>query len=123
MKTVLKIASISGAVAVILGAFGAHVLKTKISPEFLDAYKTGVQYHFYHTLALLAVGLLMKTQESKSLKWSASLFVAGISLFSGSLYLMALTGIKIFGIITPFGGVAFIAAWLCLFVHISKISK
>ena len=86
----------------------------------LEVFKTGVQYQFYHTFALLAVGILMHFGESKALKASANLFLTGIILFSGSLYALAITGIKPLGIITPFGGVAFIAGWVMLLVHIRK---
>ncbi|HEY5590046.1 MAG TPA: DUF423 domain-containing protein [Paludibacter sp.] len=120
MKSILTIAAISGMLAVVLGAFGAHVLKGIISPEMLETYKTGIQYHFYHTFALLVVGILMHFNSSKALKWSAWLFMIGILLFSGSLYALAISGIKILGIITPFGGVIWIAAWILLAVHCSK---
>jgi len=120
MKKILSLAAISGMLAVALGAFGAHGLKQMISPEMLEVYKTGVQYQFYHTFALLAVGILMHFNPSKALKWSASLFTTGIVLFSGSLYILAISGIKTLGIITPFGGVAWIAAWILLAVHCSK---
>lgn len=120
MKNTLTIAAISGMLAVILGAFGAHILKGMISHEMLEVYKTGIQYHFYHTFALLAVGILMYFNSSKALKWSADLFTTGIILFSGSLYVMAITGIKLVGIITPFGGVLWIIAWILLAVHFTK---
>jgi uncharacterized membrane protein YgdD (TMEM256/DUF423 family) len=120
MKRTLAIAAVSGMTAVMLGAFGAHGLKKVISPEMLEVFKTGVQYQFYHTFALLAVGILMYFGESKALKWSANLFLIGILLFSGSLYILAITGIKPLGIITPFGGVAFIIGWILLAVHAYK---
>ncbi|MDD4993295.1 MAG: DUF423 domain-containing protein [Paludibacter sp.] len=120
MKKVLTTAAISGMTAVMLGAFGAHALKKVISPEMLEVFKTGVQYQFYHTFALLAVGILMYFGESKALKWSANLFLTGILLFSGSLYALTLTNIKMLGVITPFGGVAFIAGWVLLVVHLRK---
>ncbi|MFT3754125.1 MAG: DUF423 domain-containing protein [Paludibacter sp.] len=120
MKKTLIIAAISGMLAVILGAFGAHGLTKIISPEMLEVYKTGVQYQFYHTFALLAVGILMHFNQSKVLKWSANLFMAGIVLFSGSLYTLSITGIKVLGAITPVGGVAFIAGWVLLAVHVRK---
>jgi len=122
MKSILTIASISGLLAVALGAFGAHALKKMISPEMLEVYKTGVQYQFYHTFALLAVGILMHFNTSKALKWSGYLFVVGILLFSGSLYVMTITGIKALGIITPFGGTVWIVAWFLLLLHCRKIS-
>lgn len=122
MKSILTVAAISGLVAVILGAFGAHFLKGIISPEMLETYKTGIQYQFYHTIVLLAVGVLMSFFNSKALKWSAYLFVIGMLLFSGSLYVMAISGVKALGIITPFGGVIWIAAWILLIVHCSKLT-
>jgi len=122
MKSILTIAAISGLLAVVLGAFGAHALKKMISPEMLEVYKTGVQYQFYHTFALLAVGILMHFNTSKALKWSGYLFVVGILLFSGSLYVMTITGIKALGIITPFGGTVWIVAWFLLLVHCRKIN-
>jgi len=122
MKVVLTIAAISGLLAVIFGAFGAHVLKGILSPEMLETYKTGVQYQFYHTFALLAVGILMNFNQSKALIWSATLFMIGMILFSGSLYVLAISGVKALGIITPFGGVTWIAAWILLFVHCRKLT-
>jgi len=122
MKTVLTIAAVSGLLAVILGAFGAHVLKGIISSEMLETYKTGVQYQFYHTFALLAAGILMNFNQSKALKWSAYLFMIGMILFSGSLYVLAISGVKVLGIITPFGGITWIAAWILLIVHCSKLA-
>jgi uncharacterized membrane protein YgdD (TMEM256/DUF423 family) len=122
MKSILTIAAISGLLAVVLGAFGAHALKKMISPEMLEVYKTGVQYQFYHTFALLTVGVLMHFNTSKALQWSGYLFVLGILLFSGSLYVMTITGIKALGIITPFGGTVWIAAWFLLMVHCRKLT-
>ena len=123
MKQIFITAAISGMLAVALGAFGAHVLKKMIAPDMLEVYKTGVQYHFYHTFALLATGILLHLKPSKSLKTAAYLFMAGIVLFSGSLYALAFTGIKVLGIITPFGGVAWLIAWLLLAIHFSKYTR
>ena len=123
MKTVLSVAALSGLLAVALGAFGAHGLKAIISSEMLEVYKTGVQYQFYHTFALLAAGILMNFNQSKALKWSATLFMIGIILFSGSLYVLAISGVKAFGFITPFGGITWIAAWFLLFVHCRKLTS
>jgi uncharacterized membrane protein YgdD (TMEM256/DUF423 family) len=123
MKSILTIAAISGLLAVVLGAFGAHALKKMISPEMLEVYKTGVQYQFYHTFALLAVGILMHFNTSKALQWSGYLFVLGILLFSGSLYVMTITDIKGLGIITPFGGTVWIVAWFLLMVHCRKFTN
>lgn len=123
MKIFLTAAAITGALAVILGAFGAHLLKQLITPEMLAVYKTGVEYQFYHTFALLAVGILMHLNPSRVLKWSGYLFLAGTIIFSGFLYLLAITGIKILGAIVPIGGVLFIAGWICLLVHVLNTNK
>lgn len=123
MKQIFVTAAISGMLAVALGAFGAHILKKMITPDMLEVYKTGVQYHFYHTFALLATGILLYLKPSKSLKTAAYLFIAGIVLFSGSLYALAITGIKALGIITPFGGVAWLIAWLLLAIHFGKYTR
>ena len=120
MKLFLAVAAISGALAVLLGAFGAHLLKQVIIPEMLEVYKTGVQYQFYHTFALLAVGILGRQYPSGILKWSGYLFIAGITIFSGFLYLLAITGIKALGMIVPIGGLSLVAAWICLLMHILK---
>ena len=120
MRLFLVVAAISGALAVLLGAFGAHLLKQMITPEMLEVYKTGVQYQFYHTFALLAVGILWNQNHSKILKWSGYLFIAGAAIFSGFLYLLAITGIKSLGMIVPIGGLSMVAAWICLLIHILK---
>lgn len=109
-KTFLFIAAVSGFLAVAIGAFGAHGLKPHISPEAMQWYETGSRYHFYHTLALLAIALLMKN-DSKLLGYAGFAFLIGILLFSGSLYVMAVTGMKKLGMITPIGGVALLAGW------------
>ncbi len=121
MKLFLTAGALSGAMAVLLGAFGAHLLKQMISPEMLEVYKTGIQYQFYHTFALLVVGILMNIKPTKTLKWSGYLFMAGIIVFSGFLYLLAITGIKTLGMIVPIGGLALVAAWICMLIHILKI--
>ena len=109
----IKLTALSGALAVMLGAFAAHGLKGSLSAQMLDTYQTGVLYHFIHTLALLAI--LSLPLNERSLLWAARCFILGIVLFSGSLYLIAISGISILGIITPVGGSAFIAGWLLLF--------
>ncbi len=120
-KTLLMIAAISGLLAVAIGAFGAHGLKGRVTTDLMAVYQTGVQYHFYHTLALLFVGILMlQFPQVSLLSWSGCLFVAGMIIFSGSLYVMALTGIKWLGAITPIGGVAFIAGWLTMAIAFYK---
>ena len=107
--------------AVALGAFGAHALKTRLSAEMLAVWHTGVEYHAYHALGLLAVGLVAgQLPESTLLKWSGWLMLAGIVLFSGSLYALALSGERWLGAITPIGGMAFLAAWGLFVIAVLK---
>jgi uncharacterized membrane protein YgdD (TMEM256/DUF423 family) len=113
-KLFLSLGAAFAVAAVVLGAFGAHALKERMPPDLLAVYQTAVQYHFYHALGLLAVGLVAnQLPGSVLLKWSGGLMAAGIVLFSGSLYVVALTGARGLGVITPVGGTAFIAAWAC----------
>jgi uncharacterized membrane protein YgdD (TMEM256/DUF423 family) len=98
--------------AVAVGAFGAHALKARLAPESMAIYQTAVQYHFWHALGLLAVGILLQQRpDSGALASAAWLLTAGVLLFCGSLYALALTGTRGWGAVTPFGGVAFLAAW------------
>jgi uncharacterized membrane protein YgdD (TMEM256/DUF423 family) len=114
-KTFLLLASVLGGMAVALGAFGAHALESRLSADLLATYETGVRYHFYHALALLGVvAVISRWPAAGAAVWAGWLFVAGIVIFSGSLYILAFTGIRWLGAITPIGGVAFIAGWLCL---------
>ena len=119
-KTILMTASAFLALAVGLGAFGAHGLKSQLSAELMQTYKTGIEYHFYHALGLLLVGIIAITFPSTYIKWSAILLSIGIVLFSGSLYVLAISGIKWLGAITPLGGLSFIAGWVTLFIGIWK---
>jgi len=119
-KMILLTAAVLLAVAVAVGAFGAHALKAKISPDLLQVYKTGVEYHFYHALGLLLVGILSINWPSGLLNWSALFLTLGIFLFSGSLYVMAILGIRWLGAVTPFGGLSFIAGWILLFIAVWK---
>ena len=115
MKLFLFLAGAFGFLSVAIGAFGAHAAKARISPEMLDIYHTGTQYQMYHSLALLAVALLLKFYpDSKYFNTSGWLFIAGIIIFSGSLYLLSLTGIKVLGAITPIGGLCFLGGWISL---------
>src|SRR5262249_52495898 len=101
--------------AVALGAFGAHALKAKLAPDLMAVYQTAVQYHFWHALGLLAVGMLFLNQpDSGALVAAAWLLFAGLILFGGSLYTLALTGVRLWGAVAPFGGVAFLGAWAAL---------
>ena len=114
-KLFLTLASLSGMTAVILGAFGAHALKDRLDEYSLGVFETAVQYHFYHSLALLAVGVIaLQLPSTTLLKSSGWLFFIGILVFSGSLYILSMTGVKWLGAITPLGGLAFIAGWACL---------
>jgi uncharacterized membrane protein YgdD (TMEM256/DUF423 family) len=102
-------------VGVVAGAFGGHALKSRLAPELMSIYQTAVQYHFWHALGLLAVGIALTLRpESGALIAAAWLLVAGLVLFCGSLYLLALTGVRGFGAVTPIGGAAFLAAWAAL---------
>jgi uncharacterized membrane protein YgdD (TMEM256/DUF423 family) len=106
-----SVASVALALAVMLGAFGAHGLRDRLDAYSMGVYEKAVFYHFIHALGLLMVSILPRTKASSYVCW---LLVAGILLFSGSLYLLAVTGTRMLGAVTPFGGVAFIAAWLLL---------
>ncbi len=115
-RIILLFAALSGAVAVALGAFAAHGLKAQLAPYLLDVFKTGVQYQVWHSLALLGCGIWARIMPTKAVLYAALFFAAGILLFSGSLYALALTGIKWFGPITPLGGMCFIIGWVALAV-------
>lgn len=120
-KTFLLLGSANMALAVILGAFGSHGLKGKLEERLFSAFSTGVEYHFYHALGLLAIGLLaQQLQDSSLLKTSGWLMFTGICLFSGSLYALALSGMKWLGPITPIGGLLLITSWVVLFASILK---
>lgn len=111
MNYLISIAALCGGLSVALGAFAAHGLKAKLSESMLMVFQTGVQYQFYHSLAMLLVVILYRQFGQPLLLWSYGFMLAGIVCFSGSLYLLALTGNKIFGPITPIGGVFFLIAW------------
>lgn len=122
--TTLLWACIMGGLAVVIGAFGAHALK----PVLIDAgtsevFELAVRYQFYHALALLGTGILMARLNSRRLSFSGLFFLVGIFLFSGSLYILSFTGIKILGAVTPFGGICFIAGWVCLGWEVYKNKK
>lgn len=120
-KIFTALGSINALIAVMLGAFGAHALKNRLTPEMMEIFQTGVQYHFYHALGLLAVGVIAyHLPDSGWLKWSGWLMLAGIIIFSGSLYILSISGIKWLGAITPIGGTAFIIAWILLTVAVLK---
>jgi uncharacterized membrane protein YgdD (TMEM256/DUF423 family) len=119
-KLFLTIGALSGGLAVALGAFGAHGLKKIVPPETVSTFQTGVQYQMYHALALLATAIIFEKFPNKLISWSGFAFCIGTLLFSGSLYLLTLfkatgkVGMEGIGIITPFGGLFFIAGWILL---------
>lgn len=120
MKLILYFASVSGMLSVAFGAFGAHVLKTMLTPRMIETFETAVRYQFYHTLALLLVAVLFYLTKNQALVYASYLFMAGIVLFSGSLYALVFTSLptgeplRWLGMVTPLGGVAFIAGWFYL---------
>ena len=111
-KLIIILAGVNGFLAVSIGAFAAHMLRDRLSPELLNTFQSGVQYLMYHALALLGIGLMMLNfSASNLLRISAYLMMSGIILFSGSLYLLSITGIRWLGAITPLGGLCFLTAW------------
>jgi uncharacterized membrane protein YgdD (TMEM256/DUF423 family) len=114
-RVILYIAAIALFVAVAAGAFGAHTLGKQVGPERIAVWQTAVQYHAWHGLALFGVGLLMRTSPARrGFAVAAGFFLAGIVMFSGSLYLLAVTGATGLGFVTPVGGIAFLAGWATL---------
>ena len=114
-KLFITLASLSGMLAVMFGAFGAHALRARLDDYAMGVFETAVQYHFYHSLALLAVGVVALSQpQTVLLRSSGWLFLLGIVIFSGSLYLLGITGVRWLGAVTPLGGLAFIGGWACL---------
>lgn len=111
-RTILAAAGILGATGVALGAFGAHALKARLSPEQLEIYRTGVLYHLIHAVALLA--LARSSERLRAPAITASLFAGGVVIFSGSLYVLAVTGVRAWGAVTPFGGLALLGGWSTL---------
>jgi uncharacterized membrane protein YgdD (TMEM256/DUF423 family) len=109
MRLWLAVAAVNGALAVAAGAFGAHGLETRLTPDMLAVFETGARYHMYHALAIGLAAIA-------GARWAAGLFLGGIVLFSGSLYLLALSGMSALGMITPLGGVLFLGGWICLAV-------
>jgi uncharacterized membrane protein YgdD (TMEM256/DUF423 family) len=99
------------ALATVLGAFGAHALKAHLSPDKLAVYETAVRYHFIHALGLLVIGVLLRSADGELLRWSATLVLVGIILFSGSLYLLTFGAPRFLGVVTPHGGLALIGGW------------
>ena len=113
-KTFLLLGAVAAFLAVALGAFGAHGLRGRLSPEMLAVFQTGVQYHMSHALSLILVSGIMGRMSGWLIQTAGWCFVAGIVFFSGSLYLLAVTGVTILGAVTPIGGLLFLAGWACL---------
>ena len=118
----LLLSAFAGFTGVALGAFAAHGLKQRLTPEYLAVFQTGTHYQLIHALALFGVGLLALQMPGRLVNLAGGAFALGILLFSGSLYLLTLSGIGKLGIITPFGGVAFLVGWLCLGLSAWKLT-
>lgn len=114
MRWWLVVGAVNGFLSVAAGAFGAHALKARLPQDLLVIFETGARYHMYHALALVAVGLLGQFRPSPLLAGAGWAMLAGIILFSGSLYALALSGVRVLGAITPLGGVGFLAGWVLL---------
>ncbi len=113
--------ALGAALSVILGAFGAHGLKSRLPPEILATFETGVQYQFYHALGVILIGIVVQFTKASAMVTAAGwLMLAGIVLFSGSLYAICFSGIRSLGMITPVGGMAFIVAWVLLAIGILR---
>lgn len=120
-KLFLIVGSVLGATGVMIGAFGAHALKNLLeSSGRLETFETAVKYQFYHALALILLGILMNQQEHAFYQYSGYSFVFGTLIFSGSLYILCLTGITKFGMITPIGGLLLIIGWLLMMMGVIK---
>lgn len=120
-KLSLQIGALLAGLAVVIGAFGAHALKVTLAETgYGETYELAVRYQFYHSFALLVTGLLMNYFPSQLFKYAGLSFLLGVIFFSGSLYVLSLTGIKVLGAITPIGGLCFIAGWILLFVGVTK---
>jgi len=115
MKFFVVLGSLNAFLAVALGAFGAHGLKSKVSADMLTVWQTGVQYHMFHALGLILLGILIHLlPQIVQLRFSGWLLFSGIVLFSGSLYVMVLSGVRVLGIVTPIGGITFLLGWLLM---------
>jgi uncharacterized membrane protein YgdD (TMEM256/DUF423 family) len=115
-STFLILGALSAFIGVGMGAFGAHGLKAILAPDMLAAYKTGVTYQMWHALGLILIALLLQQNAGKLLIWAGWFMFSGIILFSGSLYLLTILNVKWLGMITPFGGLAFLVAWMLVVI-------
>jgi len=118
-RTFLAWGSVLAMLSVAIGAFGAHLLKPIIDADLLKVYETGVQYQMMHALGLILIAIIIgQWGESTRIRWAGILLISGIVLFSGSLYVLSISGIKVLGAITPLGGICFLAGWLCLILEV-----
>ena len=125
MNFFLIAGAVNALLSVAFGAFGAHMLEGRVAEKYLDTWQTAVQYQMFHSIGLMVVAILMSSTllgPLGSLSWAGYLMLAGIVIFSGSLYVLSLTGISVLGAITPIGGVAFIAGWIMLIIAVVKAS-
>ena len=123
MKFFLIAGAVNALLSVAFGAFGAHMLEGRVADKYLETWQTAVQYQMFHAVGLLVIAILMSSSllgNLGSLNWAGYLMLAGIVIFSGSLYVLSLTGISVLGAITPIGGVAFIAAWVMVIIAAVK---
>lgn len=119
MKGFIVIGAVLAFLSVAFGAFGAHILKTRLTEQDLAVFQTGVHYQMYHALGMIVIGILALTVfsgQSTLLSWSGWLMAVGVLLFSGSLYALTLSGVRVLGAITPIGGVAFLISWLLVVI-------
>lgn len=121
MKLFIILGAVNAFIAVALGAFGAHGLEGKISDHYLDVWETAVQYQMFHAAGLFVIGILMHVTDASLLNTAGWLMFAGIIFFSGSLYILAVTGVSILGAVTPIGGVLFLASWLLILIGFIKL--
>lgn len=123
MKFFLIAGAVNALLSVAFGAFGAHLLEGRVAEKYLETWQTAVQYQMFHAVGLMVIAILMSSSllgPLGSLNWAGYLMLAGIVIFSGSLYVLSLTGISILGAVTPIGGVAFIAAWVMVIIAAVK---
>ncbi|MEE3955206.1 DUF423 domain-containing protein [Peribacillus frigoritolerans] len=120
MKLFIILGALNGFIAVALGAFGAHGLEGKIPDKYLETWQTAVQYQMFHAVGLLVLGLLAGKIDSPLINWSGWLMLIGIILFSGSLFVLSVTQIKVLGAITPLGGISFLVAWVLMIIAAYK---
>lgn len=119
-KTFLLIGSLIAFIGVALGAFGAHALKQRLDSNLFDTFEVGVRYQMYHALAIIAVALVASSFTSSYIAASGWAFVAGVTIFSGSLYILALSGVRGWGAVTPIGGLLLLLGWLLLALGVVK---